>query len=155
MTRFLIRVRDSRGSQIAEMAMVFPLFFVLLVGIFWFGRAFNIYATINRAAREAALAAASRTCATCGNATAGNIRTNVVDPILQAANLDPSAVQNFNLQRNVALNPGSPMVENGAVVSFQYHYDLKLYGPTCCPPGLKTLFNGITMSASAQARQED
>src|SRR2546428_13030499 len=63
---------DCRGQEIAEAALVLPLVFMLLLGIVWFGRAFNIYATLNRAAREAALAAASPTCATCGNNFAQN-----------------------------------------------------------------------------------
>ena len=69
--------------------MVLPLLFMLLFGIMWFARAFNIYTTINRAAREGALAAAANNCATCGNTrqTAANIQTNVVNPILTAAHL--------------------------------------------------------------------
>ena len=40
---------------------------MLLFGIMWFARAFNIYTTMNRAARAGALAAAAHNCATCGN----------------------------------------------------------------------------------------
>ena len=43
--------RDSCGTEIAETAVVLPLVFMLLLGIMWFGRAFNIYSTLNRAAR--------------------------------------------------------------------------------------------------------
>ena len=42
----------STGSEIAEAALVLPIFFMLMLGIYWFGRAFNVYATINHAARE-------------------------------------------------------------------------------------------------------
>src|ERR1700690_2707856 len=111
--------RETSGAEIAEAAVVLPLLFMLLFGIMWFARAFNIYTTINRAARQGALVAATNNCATCGN-TAPNlayIQTNVVNPILTAAHLDPGQVQNFTVTPNVILNPGSPLIEYGTVVS--------------------------------------
>src|ERR1700686_1962161 len=105
--RITALARETSGAEIAEAAVVLPLLFMLLFGIMWFGRAFNIYATINHAAREAALAAAAPNCATCGNTfttTAGPLQTNVVNPILSAAHLDPAQVQNFTLQTDVILN---------------------------------------------------
>ena len=148
---------DSRGQEIAEAALVLPLVFMLLLGIVWFGRAFNIYATLNRAAREAALAAASPTCATCGNNFAQNTTDiqSVVDSTLRAAHLDPGQVQNFTLTQDVALNPGSSPVEYGSVVSLSYPYTFKLNGYTCCPVALTPINLGITISAQAQARKED
>ena len=62
-------LRDASGAEIAEAAVVLPLLFMLLFGIMWFARAFNIYTTVNRAARQGALAAAANNCATCGNAS--------------------------------------------------------------------------------------
>ena len=56
---------DCRGTEIAEAALVLPLVFMLLLGIIWFGRAFNIYSTLSHAAREGARVAAVPTCATC------------------------------------------------------------------------------------------
>ena len=50
-------IAETGGSEIAEAALVIPIFFLVLLGIYWFGRAFNTYATINHAAREGALAA--------------------------------------------------------------------------------------------------
>ena len=44
----------TTGSEIAEAALVLPIFFLIMLGIYWFGRAFNTYATINHAAREGA-----------------------------------------------------------------------------------------------------
>ena len=81
--------------------MVLPLLFMLLFGIMWFARAFNIYTTVNRAARQGALAEANNNCATCGNGfrPANDIRDNVVYPILIAAHLDPAQVQNFTVQQ--------------------------------------------------------
>jgi hypothetical protein len=123
----------------------------------WFGRAFNIYATVNQAAREGAQAAAARNCATCGNVPqlGANIQNNVVNPILSAAHLDPAQVQNFNLQQDVILNPGSPLQELGTVVSFDYPYNFKLNGISCCPPMLSPITTGVVIKAKAQAREED
>jgi Flp pilus assembly protein TadG len=149
--------RETAGAEIAEAAVVLPLLFMLLFGIMWFARAFNIYTTINRAARQGALAAAANNCATCGNArqTQANIQTNVVNPILTAAHLDPGQVQNFTVLWDQPLNPGTPPVEYGAVVSLQYPYSFKLNGLSCCPPALTPITTGIVMTAQAQVRQED
>jgi Flp pilus assembly protein TadG len=92
-------VRDTGGSQIAEAALVMPIVFLLFLGIFWFGRAFNIYATINHAAREAARLAATSSCALCGNVDYSTVSAdpiaNVVSNALQASKLDPAQVSSI------------------------------------------------------------
>src|ERR1700730_4534652 len=149
--------RDTSGAEIAEAAVILPLLFMLLFGIMWFARAFNIYTTVNHAAREAAQAEAANNCATCGNAfrPSADIQTNVVNPILNASHVNPSQVQNFTLQRDVILNPGSPLIEYGTVVSFDYPYNFRLNGLTCCPLALSPITTGIIINAKGQARQED
>jgi len=96
MKRKLIRIiRGTVGSEIAEAARVMPIVFLLFLGIFWFGRAFNIYATINHAAREAARQAATNSCALCGNVSyAANPDpiAATVSQALQASKLDPAQV---------------------------------------------------------------
>lgn len=128
-----------------------PLMFMILLGIYWFGRAFNIYATINHAAREAARAGVAQSCASCGNA---NLRPPVGDAIiqnvLQASSVDfgqvqayppsppalcsiPSAIcttttNNVTYCNYARLTPfssaGPPAC--GVVVSFQYPYQFWL-----------------------------
>src|ERR1700724_1862974 len=86
-------LRDTSGAEIAEAAVILPLLFMLLFGIMWFARAFNIYTTVNRAAREAAQVAAAPNCATCGSPpfrNAAYIQNNVVTPILNASHVNPS-----------------------------------------------------------------
>ena len=51
---------STDGAEIAEAALVLPLVFMLLLGIIWFGRAFNIYSTIQQAAQQGAIVAARR-----------------------------------------------------------------------------------------------
>ncbi|MFZ0798350.1 MAG: TadE/TadG family type IV pilus assembly protein [Terriglobales bacterium] len=70
--RIARQLASSDGSEIAEVALVLPIVFMLLLGIVWFGRAFNIYSTIQQAAQQGAITAARSTCATCGNAPAAN-----------------------------------------------------------------------------------
>jgi hypothetical protein len=96
-------VAGNRGSEIAEAALVLPIFFMLMIGIYWFGRAFNIYSTINHAAREGARAATAQTCATCASTitpcTGGyncsltpDLVATQVGQALQASSLDPTQV---------------------------------------------------------------
>ena len=82
----------TTGSEIAEAALVLPIFFLIMLGIYWFGRAFNTYATINHAAREGARLAVAQTCAACGNAQPSltAIGTQVAQS-LRASSLDPSS----------------------------------------------------------------
>ena len=47
----------TAGAEIAETAVVLPLLFTVLLGIFFFGRAYNIYGTITQAAMQGARAA--------------------------------------------------------------------------------------------------
>jgi hypothetical protein len=92
-------VVGSRGSEIVEAALVLPIFFMLMLGIYWFGRAFNIYSTINHAAREGARLGTASTCATCGASpnvqpTADQIADRV-SQALKASHLDPLQVTNL------------------------------------------------------------
>lgn len=90
-------LRDATASEIAEAALVLPLAFMMLLGIYWFGRAFNVYATINHAAREGARAAVAQTCATCTNLPLTPTQVaGVVSQALQASNVDPGQTQAYN-----------------------------------------------------------
>jgi hypothetical protein len=87
---------DTSGQEMLEAAIVFPVFFLIVLGIFWFGRAYNIYATVTHAAAEGARVAATPTCATCATACAwpgsslpcDNTVVTTVNTILQTAKLD-------------------------------------------------------------------
>lgn len=148
--------RDSSGAEIAEAAIVLPLVFMLLLGIYWFGRAYNIYATITHAAREGARAATAPACALCGNATLtpDQVATRVAQA-LQASKLNPNQVTpllpnpalkdctthapvaacaaigggnpQICFQTNVQINsPTTEPLACGVSVSFQYPYQFYL-----------------------------
>lgn len=105
--KFFCRARsslsESRGSQIAEAAVVLPALFLVLFSIYWFGQAFSIYGTINHAAREGARTAAVPACANCNtgctwqssNLPCDTAVIMAVDNALLAAHLNPEQAQPF------------------------------------------------------------
>jgi hypothetical protein len=106
---------DTKGAEIAEAALVLPLMFTLLLGIFSFGRAYNIYATVTHAAREGARVAVVPSCASCA-ASACNWGTtafpcdsavaNAVNDALRASRLTPSEVSIYTPAPPPAFCPG-------------------------------------------------
>ncbi len=166
------------GAEIAEAALVLPLVFMLLLGIIWFGRAFNIYSTITQAAQQGAITAARSTCATCGNTTIPDSTvTAAVDAVMQASSLDPAQIPtnsnppspvscvnpstpvtctntgNITICRQVLLNNttlGTPPLPSqcGVIVSFQYPFQFFL-------PFTSLNLKPITLSAQAQTRMEN
>ncbi len=147
---------DERGSEIVEVAAIVPLFFLLLIGIFWFGRAYNIYETITRAAREGVRVAAAPTCAKCGNAAPSATQVvAAVDNALTASGIDPSQMQGYNYQVFQSLStpgacpqpptlPTAPQV-CGVVVSFTYPFNFRL--PF-------TSINSVGLAAEARMKEE-
>ncbi len=131
---------DERAQELVEAALVLPILLTFLLGIFWIGRAFNVYETITRAAREGARYAVLPSCASCGNtyvdtySTAGsclgnptNVFSNYVSPALSASNLDPTKVKNY-CQEALVLNPNtsSSVQQCGVAISFKYPVTLTI-----------------------------
>jgi TadE-like protein len=104
-------VAGTGGSEIAEAALVLPILFMMLLGIYWFGRAFNVYATMNHAAREGARAAAAPKCATCAGTVSPSCPSGIsctltpdqiadqVQQALQASSIDPTQVTSVGAPR--------------------------------------------------------
>jgi Flp pilus assembly protein TadG len=85
---------DSRGSEIAETAIILPLLFMMLLAVFWFGQAFHIYGAITHAAREGARAAVAPPCATCSSSNDPSANAwSAVQSAMQAAHLNPAQLQ--------------------------------------------------------------
>jgi Flp pilus assembly protein TadG len=165
---------ETRGSEIAEAALVLPLMFMTLLGIFWFGQAFRIYGTITHAAREGARAGAAPACTSCaaGNTVSQNAY-NAVQSALAVGKLDvtqasqpstpPSLIScvdgsatgcdsNFSnvcVQPNIQLSPavsgGSGVC--GVSISFQYPYQFWF-------PGTSLNKQLIQLQAVARVRME-
>jgi len=102
-------VRGTSGQEIIEAAIVIPLLFTILFGVYWFGRAFNIYGTINHAAREGARVAI-QTCASCSQLSTAALKTQVAAAVtqsLEASHLDPSKALNSTVTPAAVACPGS------------------------------------------------
>jgi hypothetical protein len=127
----------TRGTEIAEAAVVLPLTFMLLLGIYWFGRAFNIYATINHAAREGVRVGVAPSCAVCGNTslTADQIADRVAQA-LQASKLDPTQVTSTAISRTACGGGASSCVNpSGGKPQICVYFNVQLDTPTVGPEG--------------------
>ena len=174
--RIACQLGSADGAEIAEAALVLPLVFMLLLGIVWFGRAFNIYSTIQQAAQQGAITAARAPCATCGDGTAfptDQTVDNAISAVMQASNLDPTQIPpnsnspspvscanpptpvtcsnpgNITICRQVLLNSAAtPPSQCGVIVSFQYPFQFYL-------PFTSLNMQQIKLSAQAQSRMEN
>jgi hypothetical protein len=94
-TVWVRKLRGTEAAEIAEAALVLPVVFLFLLGVIWFGRAFNIYATIQQAAQQGAVAAARPTCGTCPSPnvfpTADAVDT-AVSAVMLASSVDPGQI---------------------------------------------------------------
>jgi hypothetical protein len=105
MSQWLKKIaNDCGGAEIAEAALVLPLVFMLLLGIYWFGRAYNTYSTATQAANAGASVAARPLCAICAGATWPGTSfpddatvVTAVTQSLQASKLDPTQVAAYTL----------------------------------------------------------
>ena len=59
-------IKEEKGAELVEFAVVLPLLMMVLFGMYWFARSFNIWETMTRAAREGAAYGARPHCALCG-----------------------------------------------------------------------------------------
>lgn len=86
---------ETDAAEIAETAAVLPIMFMILLGIFWFGQAYNLYGAITRAAQEGARAGVAPYCTTCTPGANNNAQNaaNAIVATLTAQNLNPNAVQ--------------------------------------------------------------
>ena len=168
------------GAEIAEAALVLPLVFMMLLGIVWFGRAFNIYSTIQQAAQQGAITAARATCATCAAANtfpAGPTVDATINTVLQASNLDPTQIKpsispgqapctlprpappggvctvtgnNIWVCNNVLLNSGVAGQAPQCGTIVSFQYPFQFYLPFT-----SLNMQQIVLSAQAQSRMED
>ena len=96
--RIARQLGSAEAAEIAEAALVLPVVFTLLLGIIWFGRAFNISSTIQQAAQQGAIAAARNPCATCGTGLPNGLpnptaAADAVVALLRANSLDSGKIQ--------------------------------------------------------------
>lgn len=158
---WLGRLWNQQGAELVEAAMVLPMLLALLLGAVWFGRAYNIYQTITRAAREGARFALAPSCATCGNTFPTDTDvTTVINNALTAASLDASQVNPaISIQRNQTLATDSNGNKvNGVVITFGYPVsfivplpDWNKSNPSSAPVGIKKS-NTYSFTVNTQVR---
>lgn len=149
--------RRERGTEMLEFAFVVSLLMMILLGIITFARAFNVYQSITRAAREGARMAVLPSCASCGNdyldpstgVTVANslVFSSYIAPALEAADLNPNSVLNYT--ESVGwLDAGDTDQQCGVMISFQYPYQLDL-------PFTRQNLSTIDIPVHVQMRREN
>lgn len=96
-------LRGTRGEEIAETAMILPLLFMFIMGIFWMGQAFRTYGSLTNAARAGVRAAVAPICTTC---TSGTVTSPAQIAQAAAQNaLAAASVNSANLVPNMQWTP--------------------------------------------------
>lgn len=150
--------RRQSGAQLVEMAFILPAILGVLFGVFWGARAYNIYETITRAAREGARVAVAPSCSTCGNAVPSvSSVENAVLNSLTASSIDTSKIiiptcsgnlsTTICYQRDIALNTSSPK-EFGVAVGLTYPFQFSL-------PFMSFSRSTINITTTVQMREEN
>jgi Flp pilus assembly protein TadG len=133
----------EKGAEVLEFAFVITILMTLVLGFFWFARAYNVYQTITRATREGVRQAVLPSSVADGNTYDGSsanatpetsaspttpIFANYIAPVLQGEGLGTGAcsgsssincISNYN--ETVAwINPSDAYKQCGVTISFGY-----------------------------------
>jgi Flp pilus assembly protein TadG len=138
------------------MAVVLPLLFMIVMGIFWFGQAFRIYGTLTQATRAGARAAVAPVCATCGAAASTPTQNAVaaVSSAMAASHLSTAQLQPLASWIPPALCPcgsvssacGTPVsCDASATINACVQANVQLSYPTTAPVGMGTCGTSVSM----------
>src|SRR5690349_4807026 len=116
------------AQEIAELAVVLPILLSLIIGIYSFGRAYNIYSTITRAAQAGARLAVASTptlCTTCTSACYWPTTTfpcddnvsQTVKNVVLASHLDVNRIAQPSPKPNPAACPDPNLSKSCAAAS--------------------------------------
>lgn len=133
--------RDA-GQSLVEFAILIPVLLAVVIGIFEFGRAWNIDQVLTNAAREGGRLAVIET------SSEGDV-LDTVENALTNASLDPAVA-------TITVDGMSDGYGTQATVQIQYPYEFVFLGPildllftgdgcTSCTPGAITLSSQIVM----------
>lgn len=131
--------REEAGQSLVEMAVVLPILLALVVGIFEFGRAWNVHQVLVNAAREGARKAVIPT----------SLESDVHDTIgvyLGSAGLDPEAGE-------ISISGMDDGIGNPTTVRIAYPHEFAFLGPVVSllsqsseiPSGTVTLKTAVVM----------
>jgi Flp pilus assembly protein TadG len=129
-----VRFSDEKGAELVETSLVILLFILLVLGIFQFGRALNVYQTITNAAREGArFAVAPQRGGSVSYPSTDEVRTVIVN-FLNSANLSDPGPINLQILTNQSLGgvaPCDPTVSGspcGTKVDLSYPFSIFGFG---------------------------
>ena len=132
--RIKARFASEKGSELVETSVVILMFMILVMGVFQFGRAYNIYQNITNAAREGArFAVAPERGGGVTYPTTSEVRAVVVN-YLNSANLtDPGTTRlqilpNQNLGGAAPCNPAVSGSACGTGVTLSYPFSIFGFG---------------------------
>jgi Flp pilus assembly protein TadG len=140
--------RDQRGAALLEMAFTLPVLLRISVGIFEFGRAFEVWQVLTNAAREGARVAV----------LPGISDAMVTARVQQYANagvLDVGVTPTVTIQRNSTISYGSGTASGSKVtVAYPFRF-IVLQNVARLIVNGSTVGAPFTMAASATMRNEN
>jgi Flp pilus assembly protein TadG len=141
------RFESERGTALMETALTLPLILLVSVGIFEFGRAFQMVQVLTNAAREGA-----RVAVLPGSST-DQVKDRVVD-YLKAGQVPAALTASVVVEPNVSIKIGAGTA-TGSKVTVNYPFSFMVLNPIArlVVKG-STLGAPITMSASSEMRNE-
>ena len=140
-SRALRILRGEAGQSLAELALALPILMAVLIGIFEFGRAWNVRQTVTHAAREAARMAVIRT------SSSDDIEA-VIEDRLSAAALDPE-------QATVSVTGMGGLPGTATTIEVSYPYTFSFLGPVVdLLNGDEEVAGSLTLTSSATMRNE-
>jgi Flp pilus assembly protein TadG len=141
------RFESERGTALMETALTLPLILLVSVGIFEFGRAFQMVQVLTNAAREGARVAVLP------GASSDQVKDRVVD-YLKAGQVPAASTASVVLDPNVSIKVGTGTA-TGSKVTVNYPFSFMVLNPIArlVVKG-STLGAPITMSASSEMRNE-
>ena len=139
--------RDQRGAALLEMAFTLPLLLLISVGIFEFGRAFEVWQVLTNAAREGARVAVLP-------GISDDMVTARVQQYANAGVLDVGVTPTVTIQRDSTISYGSGTA-SGSKVTVTYPFKfIVLQGVVRMIVNGSTVGAPFTMAASATMRNE-
>jgi Flp pilus assembly protein TadG len=149
MTMMKRLITNERGTALLETALVLPLILLVSVGIFEFGRAYQMEQVLTNAAREGARVAVTP------GATSSQV-TARVKAYLKSGQVPSPDSATVSLTQNVSIDLGGGLVANGSRVTVNYPFSFMVLNPVArlVVSGSNTGKAPITMSASAEMRNE-
>jgi Flp pilus assembly protein TadG len=140
--------RDQRGAALLEMAFTLPLLLLISVGIFEFGRAFEVWQVLTNAAREGARVAVLP-------GISDSMVTARVQQYANAGVLDVGVTPTVTIQRNSTISYGSGTATGSKVtVAYPFRF-IVLQNVARLIVNGSTVGAPFTMAASATMRNEN